>query len=122
VTSRVTASSRVMEASAGRVGEIERVSGGIDDALRAITEAAEHTRLAAEGVAAAAATNLRAVHGAASSIEAIARTAEGHAAAAEQVNASTQEQSAACEQMSSASSLLLEGSTQLRQVVGVLRT
>ena len=122
VTSRVTTSARVMEASAARVVEIESLSRDIDDALRTITDAAERTRVAAEGVATAATTNLRAVHDAASSIEIIARTAEGHAAAAEQVNASTQEQSAACEQMSSASNLLLEGSTQLKQVVGVLRT
>ena len=122
VTARVTSSARAMESSAARVVEIEHLSRDIDDALRAITEAAERTRVAAEGVDAAAMTNLRAVHGAASSLETIARTAEGHASAAQQVNASTEQQSAACEQMSSASTLLLEGSTQLKQVVGVLRT
>ena len=53
-------------------------------------------------------------------IAGIARTAESHAVAAEQVNASTQEQSAACEEMTSASAMLLEGSTQLRQIVGGL--
>jgi methyl-accepting chemotaxis protein len=122
VTSRVTTSSRVMETSARRVVEIERLSEAIEHALGTITDAAGRTRLAAEGVAEAAVTNLRAVTGAAGSIEAIARTAEGHAAAAEQVNASTEQQSAACEQMTSASNLLLEGSSQLRQVVSVLRT
>ena len=122
VTERVTASSRAMETSASRVVEIERLSGEIDEALRSIGGAAERTRVAAEGVADAATTNVEAVHGAASSIAAIARAAEGHATAAEQVNASTQEQSAACEQMSSASNLLIDGSTQLRQVVAVLRT
>jgi len=121
VTARVTASARAMEIGAARVVEIEHLSGTIDDALRSITSAAERTRVAAESVAAAATKNLEAVHGAASSIEAISRTAEGHAAAAEQVNASTQEQSAACEQMTSASNVLLEGSTQLQQVVRVLR-
>jgi len=121
VTARVAASARTMEVGAARVVEIENLSGTIEDALRSITSAAERTRLAAESVAAAATRNLEAVHGAASSIEAIARTAEGHAAAAEQVNASTQEQSAACEQMTSASNVLLEGSTQLQQVVRVLR-
>jgi methyl-accepting chemotaxis protein len=121
VTARVAASARAMERGAARVVEIEHLSETIEDALRSITSAAERTRVAAEGVAAAAATNLRAVQGAASSIEAIARTAEGHAVAAEQVNASTQEQSAACEQMNSASNVLLEGSTQLKQVVAVLR-
>ncbi len=122
VTARVTTSARAMESSAGRVGEIERLSRDIDEALRAITEAAEHTRQAALGVAAAAETNMIAVSTAANSLEAIARTAEGHAAAAQEVNASTQEQSAACEEMTSASNLLLQGSTQLRELVGGLRT
>ena len=122
VTSRVTTSARAMEASAGRVGEIERVSRDIDSALRTITDAAERTRVAAVGVTGAAEANAFAVTSAASSLESIARTAEGHAAAAEQVNASTQEQSAACEQMTSASNVLLHGSTQLRELVGGLRT
>lgn len=122
VTSRVTTSARAMEASAGRVGEIERVSRDIDSALRTISDAAERTRDAAIGVADAAHANASAVTTAAGSLESIAKTAEGHAAAAEQVNASTQEQSAACEQMTSASNVLLAGSTQLRQLVGGLRT
>ncbi|HKW46612.1 MAG TPA: methyl-accepting chemotaxis protein [Gemmatimonadaceae bacterium] len=121
VTDRVSAGARAMEVGAARVVEIEHLSATLEAALHSITTAAERTRVAAEGVAAAAETNLRAVHGAASSIESIARTAESHATAAEQVNASTEEQSAACEQMSSASSVLLEGSTQLKKVVGVLR-
>ena len=66
--------------------------------------------------------NADAVTLAATSLESVAKTAEGHAAAAEQVNASTQEQSAACEQMTSASNVLLAGSTQLRELVGGLRT
>jgi methyl-accepting chemotaxis protein len=122
VTSRVATSTRAMEASAGRVGEIERVSRDIDGALRTIGDAAERTRVAAVGVTGAAEANAFAVTSAASSLESIARTAEGHAAAAEQVNASTQEQSAACEQMTSASNVLLAGSTQLRELVGGLRT
>jgi methyl-accepting chemotaxis protein len=121
VTSRVSASASAMQVGAARVVEIEKLSQTIDDALRSITSAAERTRVAAEGVATAAESNLRAVHDAAASIETIARTAEGHATAAEQVNASTQEQSAACEQMTSASNVLLEGSTQLKQVVAVLK-
>jgi methyl-accepting chemotaxis protein len=121
VTERVSAGARAMQVGAARVVEIEHLSETIEAALHSITSAAERTRIAAEGVATAAAANLRAVQGAASSIEAIARTAESHATAAEQVNASTQEQSAACEQMTSASNVLLEGSTQLKQVVGVLR-
>jgi methyl-accepting chemotaxis protein len=122
VTSRVTASARAMETSAGRVSEIERVSRDIDTALRAITDAAERTRVAAVGVSGAAQANAFAVMSAATSLESIAKTAESHAAAAEQVNASTQEQSAACEQMTSASNVLLAGSTQLRELVGGLRT
>jgi len=122
VTTRVTTSARAMEASAGRVSEIERVSRDIDTALRTITDAAERTRVAAVGVTGAAEANAFAVTSAASSLESIAKRAEGHAAAAEQVNASTQEQSAACEQMTSASNVLLAGSTQLRELVGGLRT
>ena len=121
VTARVAGSSRAMEIGTARVIEIERLSETIENALASITSAAERTRRAAQGVAAAAITNLDAVEGAATSIETIARTAENHAAAAEQVNASTEQQSAACEQMTSASNVLLEGSTQLRQVVSVLK-
>jgi methyl-accepting chemotaxis protein len=122
VTTRVTTSARAMEASAGRVLEIERVSRDIDIALRSITDAAERTRVAAVGVTGAAVANADAVTLAATSLESVAKTAEGHAAAAEQVNASTQEQSAACEQMTSASNVLLAGSTQLRELVGGLIT
>ncbi|HKW10863.1 MAG TPA: methyl-accepting chemotaxis protein [Gemmatimonadaceae bacterium] len=121
VTDRVSAGARAMEVGAARVVEIEHLSEAIEQALHSIVTAAERTRVAADGVSEAAETNLRAVHGAASSIATIARTAESHASAAGQVNASTQEQSAACEQMTSASNVLLEGSTQLKQVVGVLR-
>jgi methyl-accepting chemotaxis protein len=78
VTTRVTASARAMEASAGHVGEIERVSRDIDSALRSITDAAERTRVAA-GVTGAAEANAFAVTSAASSLESIAKTAEGHA-------------------------------------------
>jgi methyl-accepting chemotaxis protein len=122
VTTRVTSSAKAMEQSAGRVGEIERVSRNIDSALRTISDAAERTRVAAVGVRGAAEANASAVSSAATSLESIAKTAESHAAAAEQVNASTQEQSAACEQMTSASNVLLQGSTQLRELVGGLRT
>jgi methyl-accepting chemotaxis protein len=122
VTARVAISARAMEASAVSVGEIERVSRDIDSALRVITDAAERTRVAAVGVTGAAEANAFAVTSAASGLESIARTAEEHAAAAEQVNASTQEQSAACEQMTSASNVLLAGSTQLRELVGGLKT
>jgi methyl-accepting chemotaxis protein len=122
VTARVTTSARAMETSAGRVSEIERVSRDIDTALRAITDAAERTRVAAVGVSGAAQANSFAVMSATTSLESIAKTAESHAVAAEQVNASTQEQSAACEQMTSASNVLLAGSTQLRELVGGLRT
>ncbi len=122
VTTRVSASTRAMESSAGHVSEIETVSREIDDALRTISDAAERTRVAATGVTGAAEANAYAVNSVAASLEQIAKTAEGHAAAAEEVNASTQEQSAACEQMTSASNVLLHGSTQLRELVGGLKT
>lgn len=122
VTARVSSSSRAMELSASRVGEIETVSREIDAALAAISQAAERARVAAGGVTSAAGANADAAASAAAGLQSIARTAEGHASAAQQVNASTQEQSAACEEMTSASNHLLEGSTQLRELVGGLRT
>ena len=121
VTSRVTMTTKAMQAGASRVGEIERVSRDIDGALTTISAAAERTRQAAGSVTLAAERNVHVVSSAASGVDSIARTAEGHAAAAQQVSASTQEQSAACEQMSSASTQLLHGSTQLRELVGGLR-
>jgi len=122
VTRRVASGSRAMEAGAARVGEIETVSRDIDSALGAIAQAAERTRLAANGVTSAADANAAAATTAASGIRSISRTAEGHAAAAQQVNASTEEQSAACEEMTSASTHLLDGSRELRLLVGGLKT
>ena len=122
VTSRVLSGSRAMESGAARVGEIESVSKDIDAALMTIVEAATRTRVAAGGVTSAASANADAATTVASGITSIARTAEGHAAAAQQVNASTEQQSVACGQMSSASAQLLEGSRELRLLVGGLRT
>ncbi len=122
VSSRVASSARAMESSAARVAEIETVSRDIDAALATIAEAAERTRLAATGVTSAAGDNADAATSAATGIQSISRTAEGHAAAAQQVNASTEEQSAACEEMTSATTHLLEGSRELRSLVGGLRT
>ena len=121
VTERVTSTTRVMVTSASKVGEIERISRDIEDALTTIAGAAERTRHAAGGVASAADVNVKVVSTAAESITAVARAAENHAAAAEQVSAATQEQSAACEQMSAASAELLEGASLLRELVRGLR-
>jgi methyl-accepting chemotaxis protein len=121
VTDRVTKTTRAMVASATRVGEIERISKDIDDALSTIGNAAEETRHAASGVANAAEANVSVVSTVAESITSIARAAEGHAAAAEEVSAATEQQSAACEQMSAASAELLEGSSLLRELVKGLR-
>jgi methyl-accepting chemotaxis protein len=121
VTDRVTKTTRAMVASATRVGEIERISKDIDDALSTIGSAAEKTRHAASGVAHAADQNVSVVSTVAESITSIARAAEGHAAAAEEVSAATEQQSAACEQMSAASAELLEGSSLLRELVKGLR-
>jgi methyl-accepting chemotaxis protein len=122
VTSRVASSTLAMATSTSRVAEIERVSRDIDEALSSISDAAEKTRVAAHGVSTAVEANVEAAQSAATDVQAIARTAEGHAAAAQEVNAATQEQSAACEEMTSASHQLLEGSTQLRQLVSGMRT
>jgi methyl-accepting chemotaxis protein len=122
VTTRVTTTSRAMENSAASVGEIERVGREIDSALSTIVAAAERTRQAAAVVTASAEENMRSVEGAAQNLEMVTRTAEGQATAAMQVSASTEEQSAACEEMTSASSDLLQGSRQLRVLVGGLKT
>jgi methyl-accepting chemotaxis protein len=122
VTSRVTSGSRAMESGAARVAEIESVSKDIDAALLTIAEAATRTRLAASGVTSAAGANADAATTVATGITSISRTAEGHAAAAQQVNASTEQQSVACGQMSTASTQLLEGSRELRLLVGGLKT
>jgi methyl-accepting chemotaxis protein len=120
VSSRGSSGAEAMAVSSSRVAEIETVAREIDEALLTIVAAAERTRMAARGVAEAATSNEHAVTAATRSLDAIARTAEGHATAAAEVSASTQEQSAACEEMSSASTLLLQGSTHLRELVGGL--
>ncbi|GAC1686566.1 MAG: methyl-accepting chemotaxis protein [Gemmatimonadaceae bacterium] len=121
VTARVATTSQVMQASASRVVEIEKVSHELDLALGTISDAAGKTRLAADAVTSAASDNVSAVASAVENLSSIAGTAETHAAAAEEATAATQEQSAACEELSAASSVLLHGSTQLRQLVGGLR-
>ncbi|MEO6446724.1 MAG: methyl-accepting chemotaxis protein [Gemmatimonadaceae bacterium] len=121
VTSRVSATTRAMEAGVAQVDEIEGVSRNVDAALDSISEAAGRTRVAAGAAVERAELNANIVGSAARSVQSVARTAEGYAAAAQQVSASTQEQSAACEQMSSASTQLLHGSEQLRELVGALR-
>ncbi|MDQ4081044.1 MAG: methyl-accepting chemotaxis protein, partial [Gemmatimonadota bacterium] len=122
VTERVASTTQAMKIGVSRVAEIETVSHEVDEALTAITQAAERTRVAARGVAEAAQGNADAVTGAAASVMSIARTAEHHATAAQQVSASTEEQSAACEQMSTATAQLLQTSTQLKGLVDNLKT
>jgi methyl-accepting chemotaxis protein len=122
VSQRVSSTTEAMKVGVARVAEIELVSRDIEEALNAIADAAERTRLAAHDVTVAAQGNADAVQGAAMSVMSIAKTAEHHASSAQQVSASTQEQSAACEQMSSASSQLLETSTQLKGLVDNLKT
>ena len=122
VTQRVSSTTEAMKLGVARVAEIELVSRDIDEALNAIADAAERTRVAAHDVAIAAQGNADAIQGASVSAMSIAKTAEHHATSAQQVSASTQEQSAACEQMTSASSHLLQTSTQLKGLVDNLKT
>lgn len=122
VTTRVTTTSLAMENCAGSVFEIERVGRELDGALTTIVAAAERTREAAAAVTALADHNMRAVEDAVANLGLVTRTAEGQATAAMQVSASTEEQSAACEEMTSASSQLLQGSRELRGLVGELKT
>ena len=76
VTRRVGTTTLAMESGAARVGEIESVSAGIDNALSAITLSAEQTRTAATGLGEAAGQNVSAVNDAAAGISAAARAAE----------------------------------------------
>ncbi|HYD51198.1 MAG TPA: methyl-accepting chemotaxis protein, partial [Gemmatimonadaceae bacterium] len=122
VQARVGSSARAMETGASRVTEIERLSREIDAALGEIGSAAERTRVASSGVSDSALENADASDIAAKGIAEIARTAEGHAASAQEVSASTEEQSAACQEMTSASTMLLEGSRRLKELVGELKT
>ena len=122
ITARVAHTADAMDASVQRVNEIERISRELEDALSSISTSASRMREAASSVTSAARENALAVESAAKGVTSIARTAESHATAAQQISASTEEQSAACEQMSSASVTLLKGSTQLRRLVGELKT
>jgi methyl-accepting chemotaxis protein len=122
VSRRVSSTTAAMETGSLRVGDIEKVSTGIDGALESIGTAAEFTKAAAVGLGEAADANVVAVNHAVAGISLAARTAEGHAAAAEQVSASTEEQSAACEEMSGAATALLQGSMRLKDIVAGLRT
>ena len=122
VTTRVTRSGGAMTTGAQRVGEIERVARGIDEALSTMSQAAERARIAAASVTSSAADNEHILTSAAGGIATIARTAEGHAATAEEVSAATEEQSAACEQMNSACAHLTDGANLLRELVKGLRS
>jgi methyl-accepting chemotaxis protein len=121
VTRRVGTTTQAMEEGATRVGDIDTVSEGIDNALATIGDSAERTRSAAAGLGTAADANVAAVSAAATGISSAARAAEGHAAAAQEVSASTQEQSAACEEMSGAATALMQGSVRLKEIVAGLR-
>lgn len=122
VSTRVLATSRSMEQGVVSVGEIEKVGREIDSALTTILGAAARTREAAAAVTGAAGENAKAVESASATLSLVARTAESHATSAMQVSAATEEQSAACEQMSTASTQLFDGSHQLRELVGELKT
>jgi methyl-accepting chemotaxis protein len=122
VTARVTLTSQAMQNSAHSVTEIEKLSRELDSALSTIVAAAERTRHAAGAVTSSARENLQAVQSAAEGLTRVTKTAEGQATAAMQVSASTSEQSAACAEMRSASTQLLQGSKQLKGLVGELRT
>jgi methyl-accepting chemotaxis protein len=122
VSTRVLATSRSMEQGVVSVSEIEKVGREIDSALTTILGAAARTREAAAAVTSAASENAKAVESASATLSLVAHTAESHATAAMQVSAATEEQSAACEQMSTASTQLFDGSHQLRELVGELKT
>ncbi len=118
VTSRMETATQSISAGVTRVGEIERLSKEIDDALAVIADAAARTREAADRVARVAEQNTTAVAAATRGLEGIARSAETYASAAEQVSASSQEQSAACQEVSAIAAELLSGSTRLQDAIG----
>jgi methyl-accepting chemotaxis protein len=122
ITERVVVTSEAMDAGVIRVGEIERISRAVDEALTGISGAASRLREVAGALTASAREHAQAVDSAAHGVTTIARTAEGHAAAAHQVSASTEQQSAACEQMTSASETLVVGAARLRTIVGGVKT
>ena len=118
VTGRMETASQSISAGVARVGEIEKLSQEIDDALAVIATAAARTREAADRVAKVAEQNTAAVAAATRGLEGIAHSAETYASAAEQVSASSQEQSAACEEVSAIAAELLSGSTRLQDAIG----
>ncbi len=117
VTGRMETASQSISAGVSRVGEIEKLSQEIDDALAVIADAAARTREAADRVARGAEQNTAAAAAATRGLEGIARSAETYASAAEQVSASSQEQSAACQEVSAIAAELLSGSTRLQDAV-----
>lgn len=120
ITERVNSTARAMQTGAVHVDEIETVSRDLDEALSAITTAAERTRDAAAQLTRDADENAMGVTNASDGLQAVSKTAEQHAAAAQEVGASTEQQSAACQEMTAASQSLLSNSARLRDLVSRL--
>ncbi|HET7584345.1 MAG TPA: methyl-accepting chemotaxis protein [Gemmatimonadaceae bacterium] len=121
IVPRVEATTKAMQGSAARVGEIESVSRQLDATLEAIAQAADGTRRAASVLVEAAGESTSSVARATQAMSAIAATAENHASAAEQVTASSQEQSATSEELSSSCAALLASATRLRELIDGMR-
>ena len=117
ITTRMETAAQSIATGVTQVGEIEKLSQALDQALATMAEAAIRTREAADKVGAVAAQNTAAVAAATQGLEGIAHAAEGYASAAEQVSASSQEQSAACEEVSAIAAELLTGSTKLQDAI-----
>jgi len=117
VTGRMETATRSISAGVAQVGEIERLSQALDEALAGIAAAAARTGAAADQLLAAAQQNAAAAASATTELSGISQAAEGNAAAAQQVTAASEEQSAACQEVSATAAALLTGSGRLQEAV-----
>ncbi len=105
-----------------RVVGVQEVSREAERALERIGSSVERVRVAAQGVAQAAAENRRDVTGVNRAVAAASAAAAAHASGAEQVAASAHEQTAVTQSVSATGSELLEAVAGVRAVIGAFRT
>jgi len=101
---------------------VQEVSRDAERALERIGSSVERVRVAAQGVAQAAADNRRDVTGVNRAVAAASAAAAAHASGAEQVAASAHEQTAVTQNVSATGSELLEAVAGVRAVIAAFRT
>ena len=101
---------------------VQEVSRDAERALERIGSSVERVRVAAQGVAQAAADNRRDVTGVNRAVAAASAAAAAHATGAEQVAASAHEQTAVTQNVSATGSELLEAVAGVRAVIAAFRT